>query len=85
LKKSINLTNLDLGNREQKILNLFFNKHKNNKHRFAYFSLSGNDKKEMIWVFDTKLAKPIEILDINPWKRKPRYNKNNTLAINKRG
>ena len=75
LKKSINLKDLDLGNREQKILNSFFNKHKKDKHRFAYFSLSGNDKKEMIWVFDTKLAKPIEILDINPWKLKPRFTK----------
>lgn len=34
----------------------------------AFFPLSGNNRKDVVWVFDRQTAKPVEILDIDPWK-----------------
>ncbi|MEH6456117.1 MAG: hypothetical protein V7749_07335, partial [Cocleimonas sp.] len=58
-------------------LRLFNSKHKNNYNDFTYFPLKGNNKKDMIWVFDKKTAVPIGIIDIDPWKFKLASNQEN--------
>jgi len=68
--KSIKLEQLDLDLHDKEKLRLFNKKHKNNYSDFAYFPLKGNNKKDVIWAFDRKTAKPVDIIDIDPWKLK---------------
>ena len=70
MKKSIQLEQLVLDTQEQKTLALFSKKHKSERNNFAYFPLKGNNQNDVIWVFNKYTAKPIEILDIDPWKFK---------------
>ena len=70
MKKGININQLDLNSNDRKKLEKFKNKHLNNYNKFAYFPLKGNNKKDVIWAFDKKTAKPIGIIDIDPWKFK---------------
>ena len=68
MKKSINLEQLVMNQQEKKIYSKFLSE--NNSSNFSYFPLVGNNQKDMIWVFDKKDGKPIEILDIDPWNLK---------------
>lgn len=68
MEKSISIERLVLDTKSQKKLILFKQKYQDKYKDFAYFPLTGNNQKDMIWVFDKQTGKPIDILDINPWK-----------------
>ena len=70
MNKSIQIEQLTLDAEAQEKLHIFTQKHKDKFDSFAFFPLRGNNKKDVIWVFDRSTAKPIDILDIDPWKFK---------------
>lgn len=45
----------------------FYKIHGGKPGDYAYFPLKGNNKKDMIWVFDRNTATPIGIIDSDPW------------------
>jgi len=45
----------------------FYAQHGGEFSDYAYFPLSGNNKKNVIWVFDRQIFKPIGIIDTDPW------------------
>ncbi len=50
-------------------LEKFIRKFGKSKGDYAYFPLEGTSK-DVIWVLDRKTAKPIDIIDVNPWIQK---------------
>ena len=70
MNKSIKLNRLALDSNSKQKLALFTKKYGDNLNNFAFFPLRGNNKKDVVWVLDKKTAKPIAILDIDPWKFK---------------
>ena len=42
---------------------------------YAFFPLKGNNSKNVVWAFDKETFKPVEILEIDPWKFKLAANK----------
>jgi len=73
-KKGIQIERLFLDEKSKKKLTYFKNKHKDNYENYAFFPLRGNSNKDMIWAFDKRTAKPVGILDIDPWKLKVAVN-----------
>ena len=45
----------------------FYAQHGGEFSDYAYFPLSGNNKKNVIWVFNRQTFKPIGIIDTDPW------------------
>ena len=45
----------------------FYAQHGGEFRDYAYFPLSGNNRKNMIWVFDRKTQKPVGIINSDPW------------------
>ncbi len=70
MNKSIQIEQLTLDVKAEEKLEIFAKKYKDKYSDLAFFPLRGNNKKDVIWVFDRKTAKPIDILDIDPWKFK---------------
>jgi len=65
--KSIPINLLFQDSKAREKLDQFLKKHDKQANDYAYFPLSGNSKKDMIWVFDRSTAKPVGIIDSNPW------------------
>ncbi|WP_299874341.1 hypothetical protein [uncultured Cocleimonas sp.] len=74
MEKGINIYHLISNNQAEQKLRMFSKKHNGNIDDYAYFPMSGNNKKDVIWAFDRKTAKPVGIIDINPWKLKVALN-----------
>ena len=70
MEKGISLEKLNLTAKEDKLFKSFIKNHKHSYKNFAYFPLTGNNKKNVTWVFDKRTAKPVEILEIDPWNFK---------------
>lgn len=70
MNKRIQIGKLSLDTQAKEKLSLFAKKNEGEIADFAFFPLSGNNKKDMVWVFDKKTSKPIGIIDIDPWKFK---------------
>ncbi len=70
MNKRIQIGKLSLDTQAKEKLSLFAKKHEGQITDFAFFPLSGNNKKDMIWAFNKKTAKPVDIIDIDPWKLK---------------
>ena len=70
MSKSINIEQLDLDVQAKEKMSLFTKEHEGKIDEFAFFPLRGNNKKDMVWVFNKKTAKPVDIIDIDPWKYK---------------
>jgi len=65
LSKSIPIKHL-LQNNHKKFVD-FYDKHGGKPSDYAYFPLTGNNKKSVIWVFDRNSLEPIGIVDSDPW------------------
>lgn len=61
--KSIPLKQLFVNPESKQILTEFIQKLGGQVTDYAYFPLSGNNRKEMIWVFDRSTHKPVGIID----------------------
>ena len=70
MQRSLNIEQLLLTSNEEEELRLFKSKHKESIEKYSFFPLTGNNKKDMIWVLDTKGGTPVAILKIDPWKLK---------------
>ena len=68
MNKSIKPEQLTIDIQAREKLRLFAKKHEDKITDFAFFPLRGNNQKDVIWAFDRKTAKPIGIIDIDPWK-----------------
>jgi len=67
LAKSIPINKLLSNTKTKQKLAEFLEQHGGKPEAYAYFPLSGNNKKEFIWVFDRVSAKPIGLIDSDPW------------------
>lgn len=58
----------------------FLAKHGGKEEDYAFFPLSGNNKKSLVWALDRNSLKPVGIIDIDPWlfSTKKRIKKNKT-------
>ncbi len=65
--KSIPLNLLFQNNKTKEKLASFYEQYGGKANDYAYFPLVGNNKKDMIWVFDRSTAKPVGIIDSDPW------------------
>ncbi len=65
--KSIPLNLLFQNNKTKKKLASFYKQYGGKANDYAYFPLMGNNKKDMIWVFNRETAKPVGIIDSDPW------------------
>lgn len=67
LAKSISVNQLFQNIKTKEKLTKFYRKYGGKPADYAYFPLVGNNKKDMIWVFNRKTAEPLEIIDSDPW------------------
>lgn len=65
--RSIPINKLLTHKNTKKALTDFYNKHGGKPADYAYFPLSGNNNKDVIWVFKRSTAQPIAIIDTDPW------------------
>jgi hypothetical protein len=65
LSKSIPIEHL-LQNNEEKFA-AFYDQYGGKPSDYAYFPLSGNNKKNVIWIFSRHNLQPIGIVDSDPW------------------
>lgn len=65
--KSITLDLLFQDESTVKKFNRFYKKYGGKPEDYAYFPLSGNNKKDVIWVFRRSTAEPVAIIDADPW------------------
>jgi len=65
--KSIPLNILFQNTKTKEKLAVFHKQYGGVPDDYAYFPLAGNNKKDMIWVFDRATAKPVGIIDSDPW------------------
>ena len=66
--KSIPLKQLLINPKSKQIVAEFIKSLGGQATDYAYFPLSGNNKKEMIWVFDRSTFKPVGIIENTQWK-----------------
>ena len=66
LAKSLDPEIIFKNDKAQEKLNDFIKKHGKSKTDYAYLPLEGGAK-NAVWVLDNKTAKPIDIININPW------------------
>ncbi len=69
LAKSIPPRQLFFNNKRKEKLNAFLKKYGGKTDDYAFFPVSGNNKKDMIWVFDRKTVTPVGMIDSDPWMR----------------
>jgi len=67
LSKSIPRDLLFQNSKNKENFTKFYAKNGGGFNDYAYFPLSGNNKKNVIWVFDRQTFKPIGIVDTDPW------------------
>ncbi len=67
LDKSIPVDKLLLDTNTKLKLAEFLKQQGGKTEDYAYFPLSGNNKKEVIWVFDRDSTKPVGIINSDPW------------------
>jgi len=65
ISKSIPVEHVLQNNKEK--LATFYKQRGGKPSDYAYFPLSGNNKKDVIWVFNRKNLQPIGIVDSDPW------------------
>ncbi|MCF6191241.1 MAG: hypothetical protein L3J51_12250 [Cocleimonas sp.] len=65
--KSIPLDLLFQNNKTKEKFTAFYKLYGGKASDYAYFPLVGNNKKDMIWVFDRITTKPVGIIDSDPW------------------
>ena len=65
MDKQIKAENLLQDKTSQKKISLFLNQHKGSVHNYAFFPVTGNNKKSLVWVFRRKGGIPVAILDID--------------------
>jgi hypothetical protein len=65
LSKSIPVERLLLNNEEK--FTAFYDQYGGKPSDYAYFSLSGNNKKNVIWIFNRQSLQPVGIVDSDPW------------------
>jgi len=66
--KRIPLNLLFLNTESKEKLTLFYKQNGGKPGDYAYFPLVGNNKKDMIWVFNRSTAQPVEIVNSDPWQ-----------------
>ncbi len=71
LQKSLHIENILADKNTKNKLQAFIKQHGGKASDYAYFPLSGNNKKQVIWVLDRNNAEPVGIIDSNPWAIKP--------------
>ena len=69
LSKSIPAKQLFFDGERKQQLAIFLKNHGGEVNDYAFYPLRGNNKKDMIWVFNRKTAKPVGIIDSDPWMR----------------
>ena len=67
LKKGLSIDEILKVNGASRKVNLFLKKHGGHKNSYSYLPLQANDR-DSIWVLDKKTAKPVGILNIDPWQ-----------------
>ena len=67
MNKSLNSEQLFSTSSNKNKLDEFIKQHGGIVDDYSFFPLIGNNKKEMIWVFDRATAKPVDIIDSDPW------------------
>jgi len=67
LSKSIPSDLLFQSSKNKEKFTKFYAQHGGTFNDYAYFPLSGNNKKNVIWVFDRQTFKPVGIVDTDPW------------------
>lgn len=67
MEKGMQLEDLTLDTLNERKLSLFMKKHIDISNNLIYFPLSGNNKKDVLWVFNKTSGKPLGIIDIDPW------------------
>jgi len=65
--KSIPLNQLFQNTKTKKKLAQFYKEKSGKPNDYAYFPLAGNNKKDMIWIFNRATAQPVAIIDSDPW------------------
>ena len=65
--KSIPLKQLFQDEKSKEKFQQFYRQYGGKPDDYAYFPLSGNNKKDYIWVFSRKTKQPVAIIDSDPW------------------
>ena len=65
--KSIPINQLFQNSKTKEKLTQFYKQYGGKPSDYAYFPLVGNNKKDMIWVFNRSTAQAIGIIDSDPW------------------
>jgi hypothetical protein len=75
LQKSLRIEDIFVDKDANNKLQAFIKKHGGKINDYAYFPLSGNNKKQVIWVLNRQNAEPVGIIDSNPWTIKAKQQK----------
>jgi len=67
LAKDINPDTLFFNKERQTKLKTFIVQYGGTRENYAFFPLRGNNQKDVVWVLDRENAKPVGIIDIDPW------------------
>lgn len=74
LSKSLKVHTVFNDEMSKQKLNDFIKKQGGNVTDYAFFPLSGNNKKDVVWVFNRTPFTPAGIIEINPWLQQSRTN-----------
>lgn len=73
LGKSLHIKDIVFDKNIRSKLHQFIRRHGGKVEDYAYYPLTGNNKKDMIWVFDRHTTQPIGIIDGKPWADNSHY------------